>query len=261
VRHVGPALRALDRRPGRPSKRSGAAQLAYVDVAHALVRAGVGRSLVTGPVSKEAVARSGAPGTKGFRGHTEYLAERAGTGSAVMCFAGPELVTSLVTTHLPLREVPRALTAASVERAIRALHELLRALGKRAPRIAVCSLNPHAGEGELLGSEERTAIVPGIRRAARALGAGVHLVGPVGAETAFRKARDGAHHGVVAMYHDQATIPLKLLCFGTAVNVSMGLDVVRTSVDHGTGYDIAWRGRADPAGMLAAMRLARRLAR
>ncbi|MBK8998864.1 MAG: 4-hydroxythreonine-4-phosphate dehydrogenase PdxA [Myxococcales bacterium] len=254
--HVGPALGPADRRPGRPSRRSGAAQLAYVDVAYGLVEAGVCSALVTGPVSKAAIARSGAPGARGFRGHTEHLAERAGVEHAVMCFASRELVTSLVTTHLPLSRVPKAITRAGVARAVVALADLLAALGVRAPRIAVCSLNPHAGEGELLGTEERTAIVPGIRSAARSLGRRARLCGPIGAETAYRKARAGEYAGVVAMYHDQATIPLKLVSFGDAVNVTMGLGVVRTSVDHGTGYDIAWQGKADPAGMLSAMRLA-----
>lgn len=253
--HVGPALRAADRRPGRPSRKSGAAQLAYVDVAYGLVAAGVGSALVTGPVSKEAIARSGAPGARGFLGHTEHLAACAGVKHAVMCFASRELVTSLVTTHLPLSRVPRAVTRQGVARSVLALAELLHALGRRAPRIAVCSLNPHAGEGELLGSEERTAIVPGVRSAARSLGRRARLFGPLGAETAYRKARAGDFDGVVARYHDQATIPLKLVSFGDAVNVTMGLGLVRTSVDHGTGYDIAWKGKADPTGMLSAMRL------
>lgn len=253
--HVGPALGPADRRPGRPTAKSGRAALAYVDVAYDLVRAGVGSALVTGPVSKESIARSGAPGAARFTGHTEHLAARDGAGHAVMCFASKELVTSLVTTHLPLRRVPRAITPAAVARAIIALGELCKALGKRSPRIAVCSLNPHAGEGELLGDEERKAIVPGMKLSRRP-----RLVGPIGAETAFRKARAGELDGVVAMYHDQATIPLKLVSFGSAVNVTLGLGVVRTSVDHGTGYDIAWKGRADPSGMLEAMKLAEKLA-
>lgn len=259
VLHVGPALRAADR--ARATTRAGRAQLAYVEVAYGLVRSGVGTALVTGPVSKEAVARSGAPGARRFTGHTEHLARLDDAEHPVMCFASPQLVTSLVTTHLPLSRVPRAITRASVSRAIVALFRLLAALSRREPRIAVCSLNPHAGEGELLGTEERTAIVPGIRAASRALGSQARLVGPIGAETAYRKAARGELDGVVAMYHDQATIPLKLVAFGSAVNVTMGLAITRTSVDHGTGYDIAWQGKADPAGMLAAMQLAMKLSR
>ncbi len=260
VFHMGPLLSAADRRPGRPSKKSGVAQLAYIDVAYDLVRAGVGRALVTAPVSKEVIAASGAPGAARFRGHTEHLKDRDGAEHAVMCFASRSLVTSLVTTHLALTRVPRAVSKKSVAAAIRALAALLQGLGRKRTDIAVCSLNPHAGEGEMFGNEERSAIVPGMAEARRSLGARVRLTGPIGAETAFRKAKLGDFDGVVAMYHDQATIPLKLVAFGEAVNVTMGLSLVRTSVDHGTAYDIAWRGRADPAGMLAAMRLAKRLA-
>jgi 4-hydroxythreonine-4-phosphate dehydrogenase len=253
VYHVGPALSVRD----RSSKRAGRAQLDYVAAAYDLVAQTPGRALVTGPVSKQAIARSGAPGTAKFRGHTEWLGERDGARRTVMCFVAPTFATSLVTTHLPLSKVPRAIDAASVKAAVLALGDLLRALGVRRPRIAVASLNPHAGEGELLGSEEKRAILPGMRGAGR----GLRLSGPIGAETAFRKAHAGDFDGVVAMYHDQATVPLKLVAFGTAVNVTMGLGIVRTSVDHGTGYDIAWKGRADPSGMSAAIALAARLVR
>ena len=141
------------------------------------------------------------------------------------------------------------------------LAELLRLLGKRRPHIAVASLNPHAGESEMFGVEESRAIVPGMKEARAALGRSASLSGPVGAETAYRKMRAGEFDGVVAMYHDQATIPMKLVAFGDAVNVTMGLSVPRTSVDHGTAYDIAWTGKADPAGMIAAMKLGEQLAK
>jgi 4-hydroxy-L-threonine phosphate dehydrogenase PdxA len=177
----------------------------------------------------------------------------------VMCFAAGPLVSSLVTTHLPLASVPKALTPNAVRDATVQLAELLLALGKKRPTIAVCSLNPHAGESELLGQEERRAIVPGIRAAGLRLGRRVKLLGPLGAETAFRKAAAGVYQGVVAMYHDQATIPMKLVAFGDAVNVTMGLSIVRTSVDHGTAYDIAWQGVADADGMRSALELGRRL--
>ncbi len=151
------------------------------------------------------------------------------------------------------------LTPAKVRDATVELARLLSALGVDVPRLAVASLNPHAGEGELLGSEERRAIAPGIRSAERALGRSGRIIGPMGAETAYRLAFSGEYDGVVAMYHDQATIPTKLVAFGDAVNVTMGLSIVRTSVDHGTGYDIAWKGRADATGMLRAVELAKRL--
>lgn len=256
---VGPALEFSDLDPSAPSARAGAAQLAYVEAAYALVKGHPRRALVTGPVSKQAIAHSGLARARKFRGHTEWLRDLDGARSSVMCFAADTLVTSVVTTHVPLARVPKVLTAAGVRDASVELGRLLLRLGVRSPQIAVASLNPHAGESELLGDEERTAIVPGINAARRALGKSVTLHGPVGAETAYRHAVAGRYAGVVAMYHDQATIPMKLVAFGDAVNVTLGLGVVRTSVDHGTAYDIAWKGTADPRGMLAAMRLAARL--
>lgn len=259
VHAVGPRLSTRDRRPGRPTRRAGVAQLAYVDAALALARAAPGRALVTAPVSKAVIAHSGAPGASGFLGHTEWLRDRDRARRTVMCFTSERLVVSLATTHVPIAELPQRLDAASVAAAAYWLGQLLAMLGRHRPRLAVCSLNPHAGESALLGDEERRAIVPGLRRARRRLGSDVTVEGPIGAETAFRKAYAGDYQGVVAMYHDQATIPLKLTAFGTAVNVTMGLSVVRTSVDHGTGYDIAWSGSANPGGMLAALDLAGRL--
>jgi len=258
VLQVGSPLAARDRAPGRPTRRSGAAQLDYVGAALDLARAAPGRALVTAPVSKAVIARSGAPGSGVFLGHTEWLRDRDRARTAVMCFASDRLTTSLATTHVSIADLPRRLDAASVADATYWLGRLLLALGRVAPRLAVCSLNPHAGETELLGDEERTAILPGLRAARRRL-RGVVVEGPIGAETAYRKAYAGEYDGVVAMYHDQATIPLKLVAFGAAVNVTMGLSVVRTSVDHGTAYDIAWQGRASPSGMLAALDLAERL--
>lgn len=257
---AGPRLTPTDRKPGKPSKRAGAAQLMYIDVAYDLVRTGKGRALVTGPVSKQCIARSGHVDAEHFRGHTEWLQARDGAASSVMCFASEKLVTSVVTTHIPLADVPARLEAANVRGATLALAELLLKLGRKNPLVAVCSLNPHAGEGELFGTEERRAIVPGLRSAARTLRRRCRVEGPVGAETAYRKAAAGHYQGVVAMYHDQATIPMKLIAFGEAVNVTMGLSVARTSVDHGTAYDIAWQGVASHDGMLQAMRLGARLA-
>ncbi|MGC4093395.1 MAG: 4-hydroxythreonine-4-phosphate dehydrogenase PdxA [Polyangiaceae bacterium] len=255
----GPALTERDYRPGKPSPRAGAAQLEYIEAAYRLVAAAPGRVLVTGPVSKAAIAHSGLKRARTFLGHTEWLRDLDGAEQSVMCFAAESLVTSLVTTHVPLNKVPRELTAEGVCLATTELVRLLRASGRDKPRVAVASLNPHAGESELLGDEERRAIVPGIRLAQRRVGKRAEIVGPVGAETAYRKAYAGEYAGVVAMYHDQATIPMKLVAFGDAVNVTMGLSVVRTSVDHGTAYDIAWSGRADAEGMLAAMRLGAQL--
>lgn len=262
-------LRASERRPGRPGQAAGAAQLAWVDAACDLVAAGRADAIVTGPVSKDVIARSGAPGSRGFLGHTEHLAARLGAREVTMAFHEPSrpLTTSLVTTHLPLGAVPRAITPAAVARAAFWTADFVARLAApraQAPRVVVAALNPHAGERGLLGREEDRAIRPGVERArARIADAGLRVVleGPLPAETAFRLAADGAYAAVVAMYHDQATIPMKLLGFGDAVNVSLGLPVVRTSVDHGTAYDRAGEGTADPGGMIAAMELAARLAR
>ncbi len=255
-------LPARDRRPGKPSKGSGAAQLAWVDAACDGTARGQADALVTGPVSKEAIVRSGAPGSEGFLGHTEHLQRRLHAREVVMAFWSPTLVTSLVTTHLPLTAVAHAVTPARVARAAYWLVWLISRDRRRPPRVAVAGLNPHAGEGGLLGREETTRIAPGIAqarlrlRAARIKGT---LEGPVAAESAFRLALAKTWDGVVAMYHDQATIPMKLAGFGDAVNVSLGLPIVRTSVDHGTAYDRAGTFTADPRGMHAAIGLATRL--
>ena len=242
---------------GKPTPAAGAAQLAWIDEATELVRGGHCDALVTAPVSKEAIVSGG--GAKGFRGHTEHLASRLGAREVVMAFVGEVLTTALVTTHLPLSRVTRAITPAAVATSTFHLVKLLSRLRHDAPRVVVAALNPHAGEGGLLGSEERTAITPGVRRARRRLsraGLRATVVGPMGAETAFRRAAAGDFDGVVAMYHDQATIPMKLLGFGDAVNVSLGLPITRTSVDHGTGYDVAGSGQASARGMAAALALA-----
>jgi 4-hydroxythreonine-4-phosphate dehydrogenase len=256
---VGEALGPRDRAAGKPNARAGRAQLEYIEAGFTLARSVARAALVTAPVSKAAIAHSGAAGAGRFLGHTEWLQQLDGARTSVMCFYCDKLATSLVTTHLPLGQVPRAVSAAGVRAASVELARLLQALGKKRPKLVVASLNPHAGESKLLGGEEARAIAPGIRRARRELGNTATLAGPIGAETAYRKASAGAFDGVVAMYHDQATIPMKLLAFGDAVNVTAGLSIVRTSVDHGTAYDIAWRGQADAAGMLAALVLAARL--
>lgn len=260
VLQAGPRLAAADRRGGQPTKRSGVAQLAYVETAFDLVKSLGSSALVTAPVSKAIIAHSGLKRASHFLGHTEWLEERDGAPSSTMCFTTKRFSTSLVTTHLPVAKVSRAITARRVATATRALAELVQRLTRGTPRIAVCSLNPHAGESALLGMEESKAIVPGMSLAKRNL-SGVELIGPIGAETAYRKAQAGDFQGVVAMYHDQATIPTKLIAFGEAVNVTWGLSVVRTSVDHGTGYDIAWSSKASDKGMLSAIALARRLIR
>lgn len=242
-----------------PTREGGRAQLVALERAMDAVATGRARALVTGPVSKEAIVLAGTP----FVGQTEHLARRAGLAADAvsMLFIGPRLRVGLVTTHASLRDVPEAITLARVVRTGTHLADALGRLdGARVPRIAVLGLNPHAGEGGLFGREELDVITPAVA-ALRAgpIGARAAFVGPLPAESALRGAADGAYDGVVAMFHDQATIASKLLDWGAAVNVTWGLPIVRTSVDHGVAYDAARRGVADEAGMAAAIDLAARL--
>ena len=246
-----------------PSAGGGEAQLRALDEAITLVLAGSGRAVVTGPTSKEAIVSAG----HAFVGQTERLAQRAGLrdDDVTMMFLGPRLRVALVTTHLALADVPSEISVPRVVRATRHLVEaLLRAESLRPLRVLVAGLNPHAGEHGLFGREELDTLAPALRELAElpAVRAGeVLLEGPVPAEAAFRFASSGRAHGVVAMYHDQATIASKLLDWGSAVNVTWGLPFVRTSVDHGVAYDAARDGTADDEGMLAALEMAQRLTR
>ena len=260
------ALVPVDVRYGRPTRAAGSAQLEWIDAGCDFAKRGEARALVTGPVSKDAIARSGAVGASRFVGHTEHLQRRLGATEVVMAFWTAALTVALVTTHIALRDVPRAVTRKGVASCAFWLTRLLLGLGVggRCPCIAVAALNPHAGERGLFGDEETRTLVPGIslaRSRLRRRGLEATLVGPVPAETAFRLAARRDYDGVVALYHDQATIPMKLLGFGEAVNVSLGLPIVRTSVDHGTAYDVAGRGVADARGMSSAIDLAARLTR
>ncbi len=254
-------LAGRDRIPGKPTKATGAAQLAFIDRALGLVTSGEASAIVTGPVNKKVIVNSGLVRARRFRGHTEYLEEHTGASPVTMAFWSEKLTTSLVTTHLPLAKVARAITIEGVLRATVHVADLMLRLGVSAPKVVVSGLNPHAGEGGLLGREEERLVAPAIAlaRAHFKRNRQVSISGPVPAESAFRLAASGKFDAVVAMYHDQATIPMKLIGFGDAVNVTLGLPIVRTSVDHGTGYDRAGKGTADASGMLAAIELARRL--
>ena len=253
-----------DCRPGFPSQAGGRAQLAWVDAATDLVVAGVASAIVTGPVSKDAIARSGAPGAASFRGHTEHIAARVGATGPVMIFVAEDMAVALVTTHLPLARVAEAISVEGVVRSTLRCAEIVARLGKKPARIVVAALNPHAGEHRLLGTEDDDIIAPAVEQARAALkaqGMDARIDGPTPAEAAFRIAFDGGYDGVVAMYHDQGTIPRKVRYFGKAVNVTAGLPIVRTSVDHGTAYDIAGTGKAEASSMVEAMKLAGRLAK
>ena len=239
-------------RPGHPSVAGAHCSLDALEIAVGLARSGSASAVVTGPVAKEQLY------SIGFQhpGQTEFVAERCGVsaGNVVMMLAGPTLRTVPVTTHLPLSEVTRALTSALIEsRGRAALRGLQRNFGIAEPRLAVSGLNPHAGEGGQLGTEEVEIIAPAIASLAAE---GWRVSGPHPADTMFNASARARYDAALCMYHDQALIPIKAIHFEDAVNVTLGLPIVRTAPDHGTAFDIAGRDRADPRPMAAAIRLA-----
>jgi len=247
--------------PGQPNDAGGNAQLAYLEAATNAALAGDVAALVTAPISKQWIARAGFA----FPGHTEYLAARAGAGEFAMMLAGPTLRVTVATTHVALRDVATLLTPDGIASTIWLTADgLARRFGIAAPRVAVAGLNPHASEGGRFGDEEDRLVRPAIERArARLAAAGVaaEISGPHVPDVVFREAARGRFDAVVALYHDQGLIPLKLLHFDEGVNVTLGLPFVRTSPDHGTAYDIAGTGRASATSFLAALDLAARMAR
>jgi 4-hydroxythreonine-4-phosphate dehydrogenase len=215
-----------------------------------LCLAGTAQALVTAPVQKSVIAQSGVA----FSGHTEFLAGLTGTTQPVMLLAGKTLRVALATTHLPLRDVAAALDRAKLEKLMRIVHrDLTHRFRIARPRLLVLGLNPHAGESGTLGTEEQTIIEPAVRALAAE---GIDVVGPVSADTAFTPESLERCDAVVAMYHDQGLPVLKALSFGEIVNVTLGLPIVRTSVDHGTALPLAGTGRARPDSLFAAVELA-----
>ena len=238
--------------PGCPSIAGAHCSLDALELAVGLARSGTASGVVTGPVSKEQLYRIGFA----HPGQTEFVAERCGVSPAnvAMMLAGPSLRTVPVTTHMPLADVARTLTASLVEaRGRAALRGLQRSFGIAEPRLAVAGLNPHAGEGGALGREEIDHIIPAIE-ALRA--EGWNVTGPHPADTMFHAAARARYDAALCMYHDQALIPLKALHFEEGVNITLGLPIVRTAPDHGTAFDIAGSDRADPRAMAAAIRQA-----
>jgi len=251
------ALSNLERgsvQPGKPTLHGGKAMVDYILEAVELARRGEIEAMVTCPISKTLMNQAGYT----YEGHTQLIAEKTGSKDYVMMLAGSRLRVALVTIHCGLKEVVHLLDAQKVYRTIHVTAMALRQdLGIEAPRLAVAALNPHAGEDGLFGSEEENMILPAVSRAREE---GVDIQGPLPGDTVFWKAAKGQFDAVVAMYHDQGLIPLKLLHFSDAVNITLGLPIVRTSVDHGTAYDIAGTGKADPSSLKAAIKMAARIA-
>jgi 4-hydroxythreonine-4-phosphate dehydrogenase len=237
---------------GQVDASAGAAAARCIEHAVRLVQAGEAGAIVTAPIHKEALHAGGVP----YPGHTEMLQALAGGTPVRMMLANDELRVVLVTIHMALRDAIAQVTRANVLQTLHIAHDALRRAGIAAPRIAVAGLNPHAGEGGLFGDEERLHIAPAVADA-RALG--IDATGPYAPDTVFMRARRGAFDAVVAMTHDHGLIPVKYLGVEHGVNVTLGLPFVRTSPDHGTAFDLAGSGRADPSSLLAAIAMARRL--
>ena len=239
--------------PGQLSADAGRA--AYDAIVRAVddAMAGAVDAIATAPINKEALRLAGLP----WNGHTDLLAHLTGAPHVAMMFESEALRVVLATVHIPLAEVPRALSAGIMEATIDLTARELPRFGVPSPRIAGAGVNPHAGEHGLFGREEETAIAPAIA-ACRARG--IDVSGPFPGDTVFVRARRREFDVVVACYHDQGLIPVKLVAFGAAVNVTLGLPIVRTSVDHGTAFDIAGKGIADAGSMIAAVQLAAKLA-
>lgn len=238
---------------GKITKANGNASLEYLHVALDLLKQGVLQGLVTAPVAKEAIVKT----QSNFIGHTELLAQHASTEHVGMMFVAEKLRTIIVTRHIPLKQVPKEINAQIVFDTINLTHNGLKQQFKIAhPRIAVCGLNPHAGENGLMGDEDVKQIVPAIKRARRR---GMDVSGPYPADTLFVREKSRNYDCMVAMYHDQGLIPIKTLYFNELVNLTIGLPYIRTSPAHGTAFDIAGKNRANPSSMIHAIKLAEKL--
>ena len=241
--------------PGKPDPANAAGVIAAIALGVRLVQAGEAAALCTAPISKQALHDGAA---FAFPGHTEFLADLAGGVPVVMMLASPLLRVVPVTIHLPLSQVPAALTAGALEQAVRITHAaLIRQFGISQPRIAVAGLNPHAGEGGAIGHEEITLITPVLDRLRAE---GFDLRGPLAADTMFHPRARKTYDVALCMYHDQALIPVKTLDFDGGVNVTLGLPFIRTAPDHGTAFDIAGKGIARPDSLIAALRMAAKMA-
>jgi 4-hydroxythreonine-4-phosphate dehydrogenase len=239
---------------GLVAKENGAAAVAYVEKAIALALSGEVDAIATAPLNKEAMRAAGFP----YDGHTELLAVKTGTKVYTMMLASGDFRVFHVSTHVSLRGAIERATKARVLQVIDLAYREIQRMGVAEPRLAVAGLNPHAGEHGLFGDEERREIGPAVEEAQAR---GWNVSGPISPDTVFARTRRGDFDGVVAMYHDQGHIPFKMTEFELGVNVTVGLPIIRTSVDHGTAYDIAGKGVADPKNMVQAIELAAEMAR
>lgn len=245
-----PLVNILDFKPSVPCIETGVAMQAYVIRGIDLALSRKIDGLVTCPITKTALKLAGSD----FHGHTELLAQRTGTKDYAMMLAGKTLKVVLVTIHIPLAQVPASLTREGIIKKIRLTHTSLKdRFNIKEPRIAVAGLNPHSGEASMFGREEEDIILPAVQVSKAE---GIHIQGPLPPDTVFYHAAQGRYDAVVCMYHDQGLIPFKLIHFKDGVNTTLGLPIIRTSVDHGTAYDIAWKGIADPSSLMEAVKMA-----
>jgi 4-hydroxythreonine-4-phosphate dehydrogenase len=246
-------LEMTDFQPGMVSAKAGHAAFEYVIEGIRLANEGLVSSVVTAPINKEAIQAAG----HHFAGHTEIFATYTGTKNYAMLLYDEKFSVIHISTHIPLADAVSSLNQPRVEQVIQLAHESMTSILGRKPRIAVAGLNPHAGENGLFGNQEADILQPAIQRMREK---NIDVSGPYAPDTVFLKALQGVYDIVVAMYHDQGHIPMKLLGFDSGVNVSVGLPIIRTSVDHGTAFDIAWKGIAKNDSLLKAIFLAERLA-
>lgn len=239
-------------KPGVISAEAGAHGFACLEAAVEATLSGGFSAVVTNPINKEAWHRAGIH----HPGHTEYLVEKTNTSDHAMMLTSGEITCSLVTTHVALKDVPNLLSEKRILEVIRLTHQSMKAIRGRQPKLAMPGLNPHAGEGGLFGREEIELLIPCLEKARAE---GINIIGPLSPDTAFLPSLRKEIDAYVCTYHDQGLIPLKTLSFDLGVNVTLGLPIVRTSVDHGTAFDIAWQGKASPTSLHEAIRLAARL--
>ena len=243
-----------DLKPSTLDRKAGQASLDYITTAVKSALENEIDAIVTAPISKESTHLAGSK----YPGHTEMLKDLSGSNQAVMMFEGQKFKVMLVTIHEALSNVPKLISKDRVLSTIKLTHDSLVNLFKiEAPKIVVCGLNPHAGESGAFGNEEIDHIIPAVEEA-RELG--INVEGPLPADTLFYYANQGKWDAVVAMYHDQGLIPFKMVSFNDGVNITLGLPIIRTSPDHGTAFDIAWKGVADPSSMIAAIKVAAQFA-